>query len=373
MNLFLSLQADEAERDVLSELFGARALEFESALPTLGSESLDSIVNKGRLRVKDLGLQAADVILQSSDPLATLQDVAGNFPLLAPSLSGKVINTTMRRAIDWNQQRVPSGQNVLLVDGAVQDLDRLDAFGLLEKLREQLGLRAMLANLGLSSDLINQALQLPLSSVGSIRVNVTSPERISFVSDVEQDSEFSRMPRRDLDGLCFFSFFLVVIVVCLEESLYGWARRSYRALLQPRFPGTLPAVRRNAFNAIFILDLGDPSHLKMSEMVQYMFANGVPLRVGIIPTSSHPDGPCGGDVDGTNNVSCLLSMAFKEMHRLYGGRAALNFLVSVNKRREARRSRDMDSEDEDEEEEDASFVALTHVGSHVCPSSEELS
>jgi len=111
----------------------------------------------------------------------------------------------------------------------------------------------------------------------------------------------------------------------------------------------------------------------MSEMVQYMFANGVPLRVGIIPTSSHPEGPCGGDVDGTKNVSCLLSMAFKEMHRLYGGRAALNFLVSVNKRREARRSRDMDSEDEDEEEEEASFVALTHVGSHVCPSFQELS
>ena len=53
--------------------------------------------------MNDLGLQAAQRIAQSSDPLAMLADISQNFPGLVSSLSRQTVNASLRSAVQYNQ------------------------------------------------------------------------------------------------------------------------------------------------------------------------------------------------------------------------------------------------------------------------------
>lgn len=236
----------------LQTLFGERSSEVESAIPGAGRNALEELTGQSFLRVRDLGLQAASAIAQMSDPLAALQDVSGNFPFLAPALSVRSVDEHMLDAINKNQRSVLAGSNVLLVDGEVQSVERMDAFALLQRIQQSHKARNKLKSSGLSPALISRVLRLQENKSPAFRVNITSEEAIVFVNDIERDSEYSSLPR------------------------------SLAALVQPRMPGTLPGVRQNVFNAVFVIDPATSDGLHNCMMAEYAIENGIPLRMGFI-------------------------------------------------------------------------------------------
>lgn len=67
--------------------------------------------------MKDLGVQAAQRVATSHDPLRLLGDISQNFPLLASSLSRMAVNASVRSEITANQRIIPAGVNLLLING----------------------------------------------------------------------------------------------------------------------------------------------------------------------------------------------------------------------------------------------------------------
>src|ERR1700753_451853 len=61
----------------------------------------------------------------------------------------------------------------------------------------------------------------------------------------------------------------------------------YLQFLQRTFPGQIPSVRRDAFNAIVPIDFSQPEGAKLVvETIQAIIKRKVPLRWGIVPLPS---------------------------------------------------------------------------------------
>jgi UDP-glucose:glycoprotein glucosyltransferase len=76
-----------------------------------------------------LGLQAAQFILDSENPLSTLKLLSQDFPKYANSLTDVSINETLRHEIASNQAfGVQPGVNAMWLNGLSIDPDQIDPF-----------------------------------------------------------------------------------------------------------------------------------------------------------------------------------------------------------------------------------------------------
>ncbi len=80
---------------------------------------------------QDLGLQASERIMSSSDPLGLLRDISQNFPLIAGSLSRLKVEADTRQNIDNNQgalQYHRFDDSFLYLNGHLLDIPTLSPF-----------------------------------------------------------------------------------------------------------------------------------------------------------------------------------------------------------------------------------------------------
>lgn len=67
--------------------------------------------------MKDLGLQAAQAVVNSMDPLKFLAAMTSRFPALAKGISKIEMGRAFRRALQAQSTILPPGQEFMLVNG----------------------------------------------------------------------------------------------------------------------------------------------------------------------------------------------------------------------------------------------------------------
>lgn len=67
--------------------------------------------------VKDLGLQAAQLVANASDPLAFLAAISSRFPAVVHSVSQVKVERSFRKAVEAQASLVAPGREFLLVNG----------------------------------------------------------------------------------------------------------------------------------------------------------------------------------------------------------------------------------------------------------------
>ncbi|EFJ45735.1 hypothetical protein VOLCADRAFT_105823 [Volvox carteri f. nagariensis] len=219
--------------------------------------------------LRDVGLQATQRILGSSDPLALLAEISQNFPGIVSSLSRQVVSSSLKNAVTHNQQMVSAGANFLLLNGLAVDVNNLDFFGFLSRLRSEMRLRDSLvgAPLELSPNLAKQVLAAraedgaaagaggggaggegePRLSLGS--TSSAMSKHVAFLNDLERDPRFQRFGRN------------------LAELLNT-------------FPGRLRPLARNVFTSVVVVEPLCSESLELVANIDRMWQGGYPIRFG---------------------------------------------------------------------------------------------
>ena len=94
-----------------------------------------------------------------------------------------------------------------------------------------------------------------------------------------------------------------------NKTFSDW-RKNMVGLLQPRYPGRLPQVRRNLFNIVLLLDATMPSALSIVETLNYYLQNQIPLRVSyvlVVPGEEERKAPQFGDLNNKVRLCRLTS------------------------------------------------------------------
>lgn len=327
---------DEARTDDLSEevrgFIFSRLLERKPHLSDdlltfrdhLLSSSVSDTMNVWEL--KDLGYQTAQRILHASEPLRVMQDVNQNFPNLVSAISRLKLNETIKEEIVVNQRLVKPGQNMLAINGALINLEGLDLYSLVEIVHGELSLADVISKLRVPSKYVKSLLQIPdPAELASVRVDFRSPY-VHYLNNLEEDAMYKR-----------------------------W-RSNLQELLMPVFPGQMRYIKKNLFNAVYIIDPATPSGLQVVDIILYYYENNVPMRFGVILTSTSAAksiADIGGELPplGTQkDLSILVGKLFLYIKENHGAVAAFQFLSRVNEARGG----DMESQNDDP-------VELTHI------------
>lgn len=109
-----------------------------------------------------IGLQAAQLISDSSEPLTTLTQLSQNFPKYATSLARRVfVNSSVSDELHVNSLKAQGGINLFWLNGAVVEHKDTNPFTLLRLLRKERGVMKSLTGLGLEKKEAFQLLTHP--------------------------------------------------------------------------------------------------------------------------------------------------------------------------------------------------------------------
>ncbi|MCO5576449.1 hypothetical protein L7F22_030259 [Adiantum nelumboides] len=288
------------------------------------SSSVSDTMNVWEL--KDLGYQTAQRILHAAEPLRVMQDVNQNFPNLVSAISRLKLNETIKEEIVSNQRLVNPGKNMLAINGALINLEGLDLYSLIELVLGELSLADVISKLKVPSKYVKALMQIPdPAELASVRVDFRSPY-VHYLNNLEEDSMYRR-----------------------------W-RSNLQELLMPVFPGQMRYIKKNLFNAVYIVDPATSSGLQVVDIILYYYENNVPMRFGIILMSTSAAksiADSGGDLPSSGiqkDLSILAGKLFMYVKENHGALAAFQFLSRINEARGG----DMESRNDDP-------VELTHI------------
>ena len=99
-----------------------------------------------------LGVQAAQIIVDSPEPLTTLSHLSQNFPKYATSLARRVVaNVNLIQELHRNSLKVQKGFNVFWFNGVPTDAIDVNPFALLRLLKKEKAVVQSLTSYGLSN------------------------------------------------------------------------------------------------------------------------------------------------------------------------------------------------------------------------------
>ncbi|KFD61319.1 hypothetical protein M514_11774 [Trichuris suis] len=223
-------------------------------------------------QLQDLSFQAGQRVLLAAkeDVLHTLQELSQNFPLMARSISLTAVKPEFRSEVETNQEAfseigIEPGNSAMFINGLRIDLDEIDIFSLLDKLKKEERLLAGFFDMGFRKE--TQSLLYRISSETSwskFALDYTQwlPD---FVNDLENDPQYRQ-----------------------------WGN-SVQLLLQPYFPGMIRPIARNFFTLIFAVQLGDDNARSLLQIAKSLYEHVAP--VGLI-LATNPDKKISGYSDG---------------------------------------------------------------------------
>lgn len=158
-----------------------------------------------------LGLKAATFVLRNEDPFGTLEKLVQDFPKHSAAIAAINVSRTFLSEHVANRAVVlPSGSNVIWING-VQILARdFDAFSLLEHLRkerklmasaEELGLTAPQAVELLSHDAISDASSSDEPQRYDWRDDMEGGQTIIWLNNIEKDKRYAEWPE-NVQAVC---------------------------------------------------------------------------------------------------------------------------------------------------------------------------
>lgn len=293
-----------------TEVDGFDFLKLKSRFPHL-IHSLDQFRNKLLEKSEDieplkawefqeLGLQAAERIasIQGEESLQILQIISQNFPTQAKSLLHTTVSDSFKKEMKYNIDVLGRNLNLqppdaaLFVNGLFFDADTLDVNTLLETLRTEAEVLDGLHKIGLKGLAASPLLALDLTSTSKEFAIDIRDSAISWINDIEKDTEYARWPSSVMD------------------------------LLRPTFPGMLRNIRKNLFNLILVVDPVKPDARPLIKLAESFVVHSAPLRLGIVLDTRQQNDDNAEDYRG---IVC----AFNYLSSNIGYRTGLSFLTDL--------------------------------------------
>ncbi|KAF6821409.1 UDP-glucose:glycoprotein glucosyltransferase [Colletotrichum musicola] len=219
--------------------------------------------------LEQLGLKAASFIMQSQNPFEALLRLTQDFPKFSTSIAAHDVSEDFLAEHQQNRQHlVPSGMNVLWMNG-IQLIERqIEAFTLVDLLRRERKLIDGVRDLGFSG---GQAVSL----LGHPKVAESKaddePPRFDWTDDIEEGK-------------------VIIFLNDLEkDEQYAEFPTNLMSLLQRVYPGQLPPIRRDIFNLIVPLDFTNLEDLNVLAQLNSFVKRKLPIRFGVVPLISTDD------------------------------------------------------------------------------------
>ena len=253
---------DGEEKDESSTSSGDGML-HEEELPDLRPLSSSELLR--------LGMKAASFVLSSDQPLDTLAKLSQDFPKHSGAVAGmNVSDEFLQEHIQNRELILPSGFNVLWING-VQIMPRdLNPYSLLEHLRRERKMIKGVRELGLS---------------GPEAIDLLSHEAIT-ASQIDQEAQ--RYDWRDESEGGGIIMWLNDVE---KDKRYADWDDSITALLQRTYPGQLPPVRRDIHNLIVPIDFANYADVSLVvQQLQSFVKRKLPIRFGLVPQVKSPAG-----------------------------------------------------------------------------------
>ncbi|CAM8984047.1 unnamed protein product [Rhodiola kirilowii] len=296
----------ETLQDQKQEILSDTTTSEDSLLSSTISDTLDV------WELKDLGHQAAQRIVQSLDPLQSMEKISQNFPLLVSSLSRIKLNTSIKNEIIANQRMIPPGKSILALNGVLINIEDLDLYMLVDLVHQELSLADQFSKLKIPRSTIGRLLRSPTQPISNMfRVDFRS-SHVYYLNNLEEDAKYMR-----------------------------W-RSNINEILMPVFPGQMRYIRKNLFHAVYVFDPALVCGSDLIEMISSLYENNFPVRFGVILYSTKSIQKTelnGGEIKSTefeNDVSDLSDMIirlFIHIRENIGSRTAFHFLSNINRLR----------------------------------------
>uniref|UniRef100_A0A7N0UES8 UDP-glucose:glycoprotein glucosyltransferase n=1 Tax=Kalanchoe fedtschenkoi TaxID=63787 RepID=A0A7N0UES8_KALFE len=261
-------------------------------------------------QLKDLGHQAAQKIVHSSDPLQSMEQISQNFPLLVSKLSCIKLNASIKNEIIANQRMIPPGKSIMALNGGLINIEDLDLYMLVDIAHQELSLADQFSKLKIPQSTIGRLLRAPTQPIFNMfRVDFRS-SHVYYLNNLEEDAMYRR-----------------------------W-RSNINEILMPVFPGQLRYIRKNLFHAVYVFDPALKCGFDLVEMITSLYESNFPVRFGVILYSSKSIQKAelnGGEIKSfENDVSDLSDMIirlFIHIEENFGVRTAFHFLSNINRLR----------------------------------------
>ncbi|XP_048588616.1 UDP-glucose:glycoprotein glucosyltransferase 1 isoform X2 [Nematostella vectensis] len=253
-------------------------------------------------QLQDLSFQAAQRVV-SSDPrsaLKVLRDLSQNVPKLARSLVKTKVKPELRKEVLQNQKLlskvgVDVGDSALFINGRMVDIDDLNAFELLDILREEWTVLDKLASLGAKGEPLTALSVMSLSEERDSYVLDTRDDSVVFVNDLENDRHYASWPSH------------------IQE------------ILRPTFPGMLRYIARNIFHVVMFVDPVSPASVALIKTADEFVRASMPARIGLVLVA---DAEPGTDAR-KKNAGVAIARAFHFVKNEKDSRQALDWLVQL--------------------------------------------
>ncbi|KAL0936724.1 UDP-glucose:glycoprotein glucosyltransferase [Colletotrichum truncatum] len=232
-------------------------------------EEVTDLKPLAKSELEQLGLKAASFIMQNQNPFEALLKLTQDFPKFSASIASHNVSKDFLAEHQQNrQQLVPSGMNVLWMNG-VQLIERqIEAFTLIDLLRRERKLINGVRELGFSG---GQAVSL----LGHPKVAESKaddePPRFDWTDDIEEGK-------------------VIIFLNDLEkDEQYAEFPTALMSLLQRVYPGQLPPIRRDIFNLIVPLDFSNIEDLNVLAQLNSFVKRKIPIRFGLVPLTPTDD------------------------------------------------------------------------------------
>ncbi|KAF5357223.1 hypothetical protein D9756_006756 [Leucocoprinus leucothites] len=243
-----------------------------------------------------LGLQAVQLITESTSPISTLTHLSQNFPKYSTSLSRRVqVSPQIAGELATNSKKVQPGMNLFWINGARVEEKDVSVLGLLGLLEKEKSLMRSVVGLGLER---SEALEVLTHSA------VANAQKDGGVTD----GLFDASDRTEGGGVVIWWNDFE------KDKRYArWSPALYN-LLQPMYPGAFPNVKHNLFNTVLVMDLSQTSNVHfLATAVANIVNRGLPFRFGVVPMIDDED-------------SLKIAKLFYYMINNYGRKKTLAFL-----------------------------------------------
>ncbi|KIW05717.1 hypothetical protein, variant 1 [Verruconis gallopava] len=254
---------DDRDKDVKTEE-KATEQDLEAA-----DEEIADLTPLSSSELTDLAMKTASYIMTSEFPLKRLLKVTQDFPKYSSFLASQEVSALFRKEHVGNRELLlPSGFNVIWLNGLQFDPRKVDAFSLIDHMRRERKLIASFKDLGFTNA---EAIQL-----------LTHPA----LAESQQDAANSDITRYDWrDDIEGGDVIIWLNDIEADKRYEDWPS-NLMSFLQRTYPGQLPMVRRDLHNMILPVDFsGARSVGPIVQTVQDFVKRGIPVRFGLVPLS----------------------------------------------------------------------------------------
>ncbi|KAJ6233836.1 UDP-glucose:Glycoprotein Glucosyltransferase [Anaeramoeba flamelloides] len=244
---------------------------------------------------EQIGMKISQLILESKNPLQTMNFLIENNLIVKDRLKNIQINKDISEKISTNQKNYFNFENLLSINGRILDFEDFEPFeihNLLSKEYKRISrIQKMIPIIDYKT--ASELSKLPSMDYQNLRIDILnskgSKKNIIFLNNLEKDEKYS-----------------------------DWELKSISDLDLSK--NQIPQISKNIFTIIYILDLSSMESLETLAKVYTNYQNGAPIRYGFIFYGKEP----------RKKVSELVINFFFHFLEIEGIDKAISFLQTLN-------------------------------------------